>query len=352
LLFANVDSGTWAIAPAAVDTQNVWKGDENIYAGYAMYTGEYGKWEFMAGVRIESTVAKYSFVDDQVGPITMSKSYTDLFPSAQIRYQISSDMLVRASYSSGVGRPGFTQVTGNSHVDTTTWYISTGNPNLKPITGNNFDLDFEWYLNDSGIFEIGTFDKEFQNYIFQREITVASDPRATALGWVTTDGAIHLDTYGNISSAYARGIELAYQQKFTFLPKPFDGFGFDGNYTLVTSSGAARPGDEHALPGTAPTTFNASIFYEAYGFDLRLAASYTGHNLYQVGGYRAQDQFEDSRFQVDWTSSYDINENMTAYFNVKNINNAPLRIFLGSSNWVIQREFYDQTYETGVRIKL
>jgi len=352
VLFANVQDGTWAIDPVTVDDQNVWRGDENIYAGYGMYTGDYGSWEFMAGARVEATVAKYSFVDDQVGPVIMRKNYTDIFPSAQVRYQISPDMLVRGSYSTGIGRPGFTQVTGNSHVDITTWYISTGNPELKPITGNNFDLDFEWYLNDSGIFEVGAFDKEFQNYIFQRELIVNSDPRAVALGWVPTDGNIHLDTYGNIPSAYARGLEIAYQQKFTFLPRPFDGFGFDGNYTVVTSSGAARPGDEHALPGTAPTTFNAAIFYEQYGLNLRIAASYYGHSLYEVGGSRSQDQFEDSRFQVDWTSSYDIFDNASVYFNVKNINNAPLRIFLGAPNWVIQREFYDQTFETGVRIKL
>jgi TonB-dependent receptor len=352
LLAANALSGTWAMAPTVVDTSSIWSGDENIYAGYGMYTGEYGAWGFMAGVRLESTVAKYTFVDDQLGKMTMPKSYTNFFPSAQIRYEFASDLIARASYSSGIGRPGFTQVTGNSSVNVTDWIISTGNPTLKPTTGNNLDLDLEWYLNDSGIFEVGAFDKEFQNYIFKRDLVVSTDPRAVALGWVPADGTIHLDSYGNIPTGYARGIEVAYQQKFTFLPKPFDGFGFDGNYTAVTSSSDEYPGEKHALPGTAPSTFNASIFYEAYGLTLRLSSQYTGHNLYAVGGSRAQDQFEDSRFQVDWTSSYQLCDNATVYFNVKNINNAPLRIYMGTPSWPIQREFYDQTYETGVRLKL
>jgi hypothetical protein len=62
--------------------------------------------------------------------------------------------------------------------------------------------------------------------------------------------------------------------------------------------------------------------------------------------------FEDSRFTLDFTSSYDIDDDWSVYFNVRNLTNAPLRIFMGAPNWVIQREFYDQTYETGVRIKL
>ena len=52
-------------------------------------------------------------------------------------------------------------------------------------------------------------------------------------------GIVHLISYGNIGSSYARGLEAAYQQKFTFLPKPFDGLGFEGNITYVSSSGCA-----------------------------------------------------------------------------------------------------------------
>jgi outer membrane receptor protein involved in Fe transport len=158
---------------------------------------------------------------------------------------------------------------------------------------------------------------------------------------------------GNLGSSYARGLEAAYQQKFSFLPKPFDGFGLEGNVSYVASSGALRTGEAgHALPGTSPVTMNASLFYEAFGLDLRLSSQYMAHSLYQVGGNRAQDVFEDSRFTLDWTSSYDLCDNATIYFNVKNITNSPLRIFMGSPNWPIQREFYDQTFESGVRLKL
>ena len=350
-----IANGMIVAGPMTPDPTGYFKADENIYAGYAMYTGEYGPWGLLAGVRIEATDAKYgSYNFDADGnPLpppneftTTPRQYTNFFPTVQVRYEFAKDLIARATYSTGVGRPGFNQVAFATTVDDTTGHIATGNPDLKPTTGNNFDLTLEYYLNDGGIAQFGAFDKEFSNYIFSREIKVASDPRLP--DW----NPVFLDSYGNIDSAYARGIEAAYQQKFTFLPKPFDGVGLEGNVTFVTSSGAPRPGEEHALPGTSPTTFNASLFYDAYGVQLRIASQYVGHSLYQVGGDRAQDQFEDSRFTLDWTSSFDLCEEASVYFNVKNITNAPLRIYTGAPNWPIQREFYDQTYETGVRLKL
>ncbi len=355
-LLGLISNGTIAAGPMTEDQTGYFDADENVYAGYAMYTGEYGPWGMLAGARVELTDAKYGFYNfDQNGnplppPLdytVIPKQYTNVFPTLQLRYEFSKDFIGRATYSTGIGRPGFNQVAGATSVDQTTGYISTGNPNLKPTTGDNFDLSLEYYLNDSGIAQFGAFDKEFQNYVFSRELIVPNDPRLP--NW---SGVVHLDSYGNIGSSYARGIEAAYQQKFSFLPRPFDGLGFEGNITFVTSSGAPRDGEEHALPGTSPTTFNASVFYEANGVSLRLASEYVGHSLYQVGGNRAEDQFEDSRYTLDFTSSYDFNENWSVYFNVKNITNAPLRIYMGLPNWPIQREFYDQTYESGVRIKL
>ena len=43
------------------DPGGYFNADENIYAGYAMYTGESGPWGVLAGVRVESTNAKYAF---------------------------------------------------------------------------------------------------------------------------------------------------------------------------------------------------------------------------------------------------------------------------------------------------
>ncbi len=103
------------------------------------------------------------------------------------------------------------------------------------------------------------------------------------------------------------------------------------------------------LPGTSADTWNLALFYEAYGFQARLSAEYISHSLFGLGGDRSLDTIQDNRQLLDFSSSYKINRNWAVYFNAKNLNNAPLRYYEGTSNRPIQREFYDATYEAGLR---
>ena len=93
-----------------------------------------------------------------------------------------------------------------------------------------------------------------------------------------------VDSFSNIGSARAEGIELNLIKKFTFLPEPIDGLGFEGNITLVGSSGQIRAGEKHTLPQTSPFNYNAALFYEKGPFNLRLAASFVSRNLFAVSG--------------------------------------------------------------------
>ena len=141
------------------------------------------------------------------------------------------------------------------------------------------------------------------------------------------------------------------------LPSYFKGFGVDANVTVVdsrieeydaatSSTGQAEFG---LLPGTAKTTANAALFYEAHGADLRLSAQYVGRQLFTLGGSKANDTIEDERTTLDFASAYHVNRTWTVYFNAKNLTNAPLRFFVGNPSFPIQREFYEVTYEAGVK---
>ena len=70
-----------------------------------------------------------------------------------------------------------------------------------------------------------------------------------------------------------------------------------------------------------------------------------------MGGRRATDTIQDSRLTLDFTSSYDVTQNLTVYFNAKNPLNTPLRFYLATPDVPIQREFYDATLEAGVKIR-
>ena len=325
---------------------------ENIYAGYAMYTVDAGSLGGIAGVRVEHTEATYqSYSFDPDGnllspdPVTSKRSYTNAFPTVQLRYSFDPSLVVRATYSTGIGRPGFAQVAAPITIDRDNEIITRGNPDLKPTTGHNFDLSIEKYLPHSCILSLGAFDKELRNYVVKRTV-FGTDP-------INFPGVtrVEFDTYENVQTAYARGVEAAYDQRFAFLPAPFDGIGVAGNVTYVDSQVELRSGEKRRLPATSEWTWNAALYYEAHGVQLRLAAQYVGSNLFGIGDDAATDVYQSPRTTLDFTSSVDLTRNLRLYFNVKNLTNEPLRIYEGTAGRPIQREFYDATFEGGIKFK-
>ena len=339
------------------------KDKENIYAGYLMYTVNFGHLGVLAGVRVEATHAVYGnflTATDAAGNSTTTfvnhtKDYTNVFPTVQLKYAFNDALQLRATYSTGIARPGFSQAGGNAGVDFTTTprpQYSAGNPDIKPTTGNNFDLDLEYYLPNGGIIQFGAFDKQFKNYIFRSARVNVADPI-----FLGQNG--DFITYVN-ESAYARGIELAYHQKFTMLPGLLGGLGIEGNLTLVKSRfkeySAAVSGtglDEYGkLPGTSSLTWNLAAFYERDGVAVRLSSEYVGPSLFALNGDRSLDTVQSSRLTMDLTSSYELRKGITVYLSVKNLLDTPLRYVDGSSERTQQIEYYGQTYEGGVRLKL
>lgn len=336
---------------------------ENIFSGYGQYQTRIGAWGFLAGVRVESTDAHYAAQSNFTpsGPViqpvinTQAVNYTNLFPTVQVRYDFTPRFLVRATYSTGIGRPGFNQMAGattwnGSYVNPT---ITTGNPNLKPTTGNNFDVSFEYYLHNGGIVQFGMFDKEFNNYIVSNYYN-----KLDTSGDFLSGNLVGYASYSNVQNAYARGLEAAYHQQFTWLPGLFKGFGVDANATVVDSgfqeynstvsnTGKAQYG---LLPGTSRLTWNLAGFYEANKIEARISAEYVSKELFSPSGSSQQaDTIQDSRLTVDWGSSYQLTSNWKLYFNVKNLTNAPLRFYVYNPSFPIQREFYDQTFEFGAK---
>jgi TonB-dependent receptor len=334
---------------------------ENITAGYLMYTGDFGKLGVLTGVRIEVTDATYgNYLTTTLADGTSTtnfvnngKKYTNVFPTVQFKYSFSNDLQLRATYSTGIARPGFTQAGGNAGVDFTGTrpVYSAGNPNLKPTTGNNFDLDLEYYLPHGGIIQVGVFDKEFKNYIFAKTLTQQTNP---IFGGVKGDYV----TYVN-EDAYARGIELAYQQKLDFLPGLLNGLGVEANLTLVKSHFLEYAGDPAAgtvdqfrsLPGTSNVTWNLAGFYEKGPINLRLSAQYVSASLFGFGGDRTTDNIQAARTTMDLTGSYKFSPNYEVYFSAKNLLNTPLRYNFGDAAHPQQIEYYGATYEAGVRLK-
>ncbi len=328
--------------------------DENVYAGYLMYTTDYGPVNLLAGVRYEVTNGAYHAnlaTTDMLGNTTYTpnvnkQNYGDFFPSLQTKYRLDDDTQFRAAFSTAIARPGFNQITAAKSIDLQSSFpniiISEGNPSLKPTTGDSFDLDVEHYMPNGGIVTLGAFYKYFSNYIIPTSITT------TGTGGIQTT----INSFSNIGTAFTEGLEANYEQKLAFLPDPLDGMGIGGNVTEVYARGDIRPGDRSILPQTSRFNYNAELNYDKGPIGIRVAASYVSANIFSVGGDPTTDVYSQPRFRLDLGATYDLSDNIQFYFDAKNLTNTLLEFTQTSSTYYpIQREFYGPTYFFGVRFR-
>jgi TonB-dependent receptor len=373
----NDPTGT-AYGDYQADLSSFQHNSEKVYAAYGQETLELGKVELLAGLRVEDTNGTYGAYEqtdtgtqsaengDEIidyTPNTNKQDYINLFPSAQFKYTFSPQFQMRATYSTGIARPGFQQVSaatstvvgGAPNGDNSE---TVGNPDLKPTTGNSFDLTAEYYGEHDSNFSGGLFYKTFDNYIF----TTLTNTNVFYQGVLTPT---QVTSYQNLSGAYAEGLELNAHQRFFMLPAPLDGLGIDGNITFVNSSGHADGTQYKAyqLPETSPITYNATLFYENGPLYADVSVNYVSRSLFAVvnpaaSGFtdtnpRDTDNFTSARTTVDANVEYNLTPRVTLFAQARNITNTPLEFTQSaSSQYPIQREFYDMDYLGGVRLRL
>lgn len=323
---------------------------ENVFAWYGQYDAEYGRLGLLTGMRFEQTDGEYGAdtVVTRGGAFTVTpsvnrQSYFDFFPTVQLRYAIEPTLIARAAYSTAIARPGFSQITAATIVDVGAGTVTTGNPSLKPTTADSFDVSIEKYLPNGGIVSAGAFGKAFQDYIL---------PTTTTGPYPGINGVTRINGYVDGGGAYAYGIELAYTQKFDFLPGPWAGFGIDANYTYVQSGVRLHPGQgDEPLPATASHNANVAVFYEKSPVTFRLAGAFVSKSLFRVGPTRDLDQFGNPRFRLDLGARYRLSETIELFTDARNLTDAALEYTEGASpTRYVQREFYGMTIISGARV--
>ena len=342
---------------------------ERVYAGYAMNSITFNKFRFQTGLRIEATDATYTAINivapdgtydpKQSGPIHGSSGYINLLPSVQVQYQIDANTNLRASYGRGISRPNFQDIVPSSQSDPNTKPSSVvkGNPALVPTTANNFDVLAEHFFQGVGVVQGGFFYKALSSPIYNTTVTTG-----------TGVSQLQIKQSVNGPSAYIAGVELAYQQRLSFLPGLANGFGVDGNYSYTTSqvtfpNGFGRT-DKAALLRQAPNTYNLGMTYDKRRFSMRFGLSHNDANIYSYAYNQGDDLAKDpiqglkgpngdqylyAHTQYDIQGSYLIVKNLRFVASGLNLSNEVFGFYSGSPIYPFQREFYKPSALFGFR---
>lgn len=321
------------------------KFDEDVLSGYAMATWDMDRATVTAGVRVERTELDNSgniveiIEEDQNGPgdppedqvvitpISATNSYTDVLPSANIRFEFSDRLIGRASVFRSVVRPRVEEVA--LRVEIEDGEAALGNPELDPFSAWNVDASLAFYPTDLSVVSFGVFYKQIEDFIFVQQIDDFD-----FLGTTLDEAAIAL----NGEDATALGFEFNYQQHFGFLSPPFDGLIVGLNYTYVDAE--ADTGDRKVdMPKQSGNIANFLVGYEKGGFDLRVAMKYRDRYIDELvdPGF---DRYTDDNTQWDVTAKYRFSDSWLIYAEVTNLGDEPEYYYSGHRSRAFQYDEY------------
>jgi TonB-dependent receptor len=344
------------------NTLSSYDGSERIAAAYVSNTMDIGATQVYLGLRVENTNSSYNghvVQKDTTGKVTSvtstpgSQTYTDLFPTAQLKYGFEDGTVLRFAVSRGISRPNYFSlaphlsgtVGGNKSNPSN---LSAGNPDLKPQHAWNYDLLAEHYFSSVGVLSGGLFYKSITDFIFSQRF-VYNGPVTEFDGQAGTRPQ-------NGGSGHIAGFEGEYQQRFVFLPGNLAGLGIDLNYTHIESRALVDPSAGRYAPmtRTSPNLANAALTYDLGPVSARAAWSYQGANIDSYGDGTATangDTYFYAHSQIDASLLYNLTKQVQLQLQGLNLNNAVFGFFNGtpSRDFSIQREYYERTIYLGMK---
>ena len=254
--------------------------------------------------------------------------YDDILPSANIRFDLNEELLLRFAFSQVVSRPSYNDLDPGTSVNVTTFTGSAGNPNLEPFRADQADVSLEWYWGNGNLLSLSGFYKDIESFVQTETVLTTVDPVLAA--GVDPASLFAISRPGNGDGADVKGFEISYQQAFDMLPEPFDGLGLVASYTRLSSNARTTNsivGLEVGLEGLSDNAFNITGYYEKNGIGLRLAYNWRDEFLRVTQGVGGTPEFGNDYGQLDATASYDLNDNITFVFEAKNLTDENFRSF-------------------------
>lgn len=329
---------------------------EKTYAfyGQAAYRFDIGSMpvDGVVGARVVNTVQNLSG-----NGVESKQNYVDVLPSINIRFGLADNLKLRLAAGKTITRPNFADLnplvtyvpsgsTGNQG------YAGTGgggNPDLAPIKSDAYDATLEYYISSNTSLTAAAFYRKFDGYIqtyaapeqYQGQTWLVSRPRGV--------------------KGTLKGVELAYQQFFDFLPGALSGLGAQINGTYIEGKNDDPiNGGSQRLVNVSKYSYNLVAIYEKYGISARLAYNWRSSfvDTYNAGGIQANSVVADPTGQLDFSASYDLTPAFTVTFDATNITDRTYQDrFKGLnasgvySSTPRDTRTYDRTFEVGARFK-
>jgi len=284
--------------------------------------------------------------------LSVQHTYSNVLPSFNLTYTVLPDLLVRFGAAETMTRPDLAQVAPNTTVNAGVQSISGGNPDLKPYTAFQLDGSVEWYFNKTGLLSLAAYNKSVKNFIQNGSFTETLDVAVIQGGGTRALPFTFLEPENSTTKTNIHGIEVGYQQGFTFLPAPFDGLGVLANYTHITANDIVVTQGSAAVPlsGLSKDNYNAVGYYENGRFGVRVAYNYRGGYVVDPSSYFGDGDYRKGYGQLDASANVRLIDNLDLTLEALNISDNAIS---DVDKYGISRGYakYGTTFMFGARYK-
>jgi iron complex outermembrane recepter protein len=242
-------------------------------------------------------------------------AYNDWLPSANLKWDMTDDLVLRLAATRTLTRPDFSAIAGAVSLSppAASGGVGTGtggNPDLAPILSTNVDATVEWYYAERALLSVGVFSMDIDNYVSLNNVrrTYLTEDRTDPLNPVVIPVEYDL-TVPVGTQASVNGFEIAWEGPIG------DYFGAFANYTYAESD----TDDGTPMLGTSENTYNAGVWFENDHFNARV--NYTYRSEFYSGLDRASAFYQDEIDSVSASLGYKINDNFSLQLDAMNLNN-------------------------------
>ncbi|EIM01517.1 TonB-dependent receptor [Rhodanobacter thiooxydans] len=242
----------------------------------------------------QSSTALQTNGDTLVGRISDGAKYNNVLPSLNLVAQLTDRQYLRFGFAKTMARgriddekvatsAGLSKIQSGPGAGQVLWSGSGGNPKLKPYVAVGTDLSYEFYFGKSSYLAAAAFHKNLLNYIYS-QTTLNYDFSNYTNDNPTLTPTSNIGSFtrpANGTGGKMDGLELSGALEGGLLASALDGFGVQANFSLTNSSISQKvigsiPGLDPptTLPGLSRKVANLAVYYEKYGWSVRVAERY------------------------------------------------------------------------------